>query len=191
MELAAREFPAAGKTRSVIEENAMKCQKCDRPATFHYTELTGGKPVEIHLCEEHANEYLHRSGGGVAEFGSTSETLVEQVKKKVTSLQETTRELMELETRTCPICGMSFQEFRKTGRLGCPNDYLFFEEYLEPLLLGIHGNTEHVGKRPVRAGGPDNRTLLIRLRRELDDAVSIEDYELAGKLRDRIRDLES
>ena len=32
----------------------MKCQKCERPATFHITELTGGKPQELHLCEEHA-----------------------------------------------------------------------------------------------------------------------------------------
>ena len=36
----------------------MKCQKCDKSATFHITELTGGKPQELHLCEEHAREYL-------------------------------------------------------------------------------------------------------------------------------------
>ena len=36
----------------------MKCQKCDKPATFHITELTGGKPKELHLCEDHAREYL-------------------------------------------------------------------------------------------------------------------------------------
>ena len=122
---------------------------------------------------------------------SPQEDLAQQVKKKVSSLQQTTRELMELEMRTCPICGASLQDFRKTGRLGCPNDYLFFDEQLEPLLMGIHGSNEHVGKRPLRFGGTANRTLLIRLRRELDDAVSIEDYELAGKLRDRIRDLET
>ena len=32
----------------------MKCQRCDKSATFHITELTGGKPQELHLCEEHA-----------------------------------------------------------------------------------------------------------------------------------------
>lgn len=170
----------------------MKCQKCDRPATFHITEMTGDKPVELHLCEEHANEYLHKSGSDVSDFsGDSQENLAEQVKQKVSSLQQTTRELMELEMRTCPICGTSLQDFRKTGRLGCPNDYGFFREQLEPLLMGIHGCTEHIGKKPSRAGASDNRHILIRLRRELDDAVSIEDYELAGRLRDRIRELES
>ena len=169
----------------------MKCQKCDRPATFHITEMTGEKPVELHLCEEHANEYLHKNGSEIADFTEESpEKLSEQLKKKVSNLQETTRELMELDFRTCPVCGIGFQDFRKTGRLGCPNDYEFFQEQLEPLLLGMHGDTEHVGKKPSHAGSPNNRTLLIRLRRELDDAVSIEDYERAGKIRDRIRDLE-
>jgi protein arginine kinase activator len=153
--------------------------------------MTGDKPIEIHLCEEHANEYLHKSGGSIADFDPAQGNLAEQVKKKVSTLQQTTRELIEMEMRTCPICDSSLQDFRKTGRLGCPNDYLFFDEQLEPLLMGIHGSTEHVGKKPSRAGAADNRNLLIRLRRELDAAVSVEDYELAGKLRDRIRGLES
>lgn len=36
----------------------MKCQHCDKPATFHVTELTGPEPVELHLCPEHARLYL-------------------------------------------------------------------------------------------------------------------------------------
>lgn len=168
----------------------MKCQKCAKPATFHITELTGPEPIELHLCEEHANEYLHKQEGG-AEFAPQAEgKLANELKKKVSELQETTRELMELDFKTCPICGLGFQDFRKTGRLGCPNDYEFFSEQIDPLLLGMHGATEHVGKKPSRVGSPSQKTLLIRLRRELDDAVSIEDYERAGKLRDRIRNLE-
>lgn len=168
----------------------MKCQKCDKPATFHITELTGPEPVELHLCEEHANEYLHKTDG-VSAFSPQAEgKLASELKKKVSELQETTRELMELDFKTCPVCGLGFQDFRKTGRLGCPNDYEFFAEQIDPLLLGMHGAVEHVGKKPSRAGKPSQKTLLIRLRRELDDAVSIEDYERAGKLRDRIRDLE-
>lgn len=169
----------------------MKCQKCDKPATFHITEMTGETPEELHFCEEHANEYLHKNGEAIADVSpKASGKLAEQLKKKVTELQETTRELMELDFRTCPDCGIGFQEFRQSGRLGCPNDYQFFREQLEPLLLGIHGDTEHIGKKPSHAGAPSQRTLLIRLRRELDDAVSVEDYERAGRLRDQIRDLE-
>ena len=32
-----------------------------KPATFHITELTGDEPHELHLCEEHAREYLTHS----------------------------------------------------------------------------------------------------------------------------------
>ena len=168
----------------------MKCQKCDRPATFHITEMTGNTPVELHFCEEHAGEYLHKNGEELDFSPKAPGKLAEHLKNKVTELQETTRELMELDFRTCPICGIGFQDFRKNGRLGCPNDYEVFREQLDPLLLSMHGATEHTGKKPSHAGAPSSRTLLIRLRRELDDAISTEDYERAGKLRDRIRDLE-
>ena len=33
----------------------MQCQKCDREATFHITDLVDGKPNELHLCEHCAN----------------------------------------------------------------------------------------------------------------------------------------
>lgn len=168
----------------------MKCQKCDKPATFHITEIIGSTPEALHLCEEHAKEYLHKNADKADFSPLPNGKITEELKKKVSDLQETTRELMELDFKTCPICGLGFQDFRKTGRLGCPNDYEFFKDQLEPLLLGMHGDTVHVGKKPSHTGSPSQRTLLIRLRRELDDAVSIEDYERAGRLRDRIRDLE-
>ena len=41
----------------------MKCQQCDKLATYHITELTGGKPQELHLCEEHARQYLSSTSG--------------------------------------------------------------------------------------------------------------------------------
>jgi len=89
------------------------------------------------------------------------------------------------------VCGITFYEFRHQGRLGCPNDYICFEEQLEQLVANIHGATAHTGKRPQKsAGNLDKQTQLIRLRRDLRDAVHAEDYERASVLRDRIRELE-
>jgi protein arginine kinase activator len=63
---------------------------------------------------------------------------------------------------------------------------------LEPLILNVHGELEHVGKRPTRASaGTEKRTQLIRLRREMAEAVTHEDYELATQLRDQIRRIEA
>ena len=62
---------------------------------------------------------------------------------------------------------------------------------LEPLLMNIHGETEHVGKCPAHsADGSAQQTELIRLRREMKEAVAEEDYERASRLRDDIRNIE-
>ena len=61
---------------------------------------------------------------------------------------ETAEELARLDQRACPVCGITFFEFRKQGRLGCPHDYVCFAKELEPLMLNIHGETQHMGKVP-------------------------------------------
>lgn len=163
----------------------MKCQKCDRPATFHITELTSGKPQELHLCEEHARDYLTQSDPQGSGGPSLAGALAQQM-----AVGQTAEELARLDQQACPICGIMFYEFRNKGRLGCPHDYVCFEKELATLLLNIHGSTDHTGKRPVRAAGStDQYTALIRLRREMKEAVDDEDYERASKLRDEIRKL--
>ena len=164
----------------------MKCQKCDKPATFHITELTGGQPLELHLCEEHAREYLTQSSGDSSGVGGMAEALAHQL-----AVGQAAEELAELDQQSCPVCGITFYEFRSQGRLGCPFDYVCFEKQLEPLILNIHGETEHVGKQPRRgAAESERRTQLIRLRREMKEAVAEERYERASQLRDDIRRIE-
>ncbi len=54
--------------------------------------------------------------------------------------------------------------------------------------MNIHGETEHVGKKPAKyAQGTEKRTQLIRLRRDMKEAINAEDYERASQLRDEIR----
>ena len=164
----------------------MKCQKCDKTATFHITELTGKKPHELHLCEEHARQYLTQSE---TEPTSPANQLGELAKQL--QVGQTAEELARLDQKACPICGITFYEFRNQGRLGCPHDYVFFEKELEPLVVNIHGEMRHTGKRPNKhGGGTDRRTDLIRLRRELKQAVAQEKYETASQLRDEIRRIE-
>lgn len=164
----------------------MKCQKCDKPATFHITELTGGKPQELHYCEEHAREYLTQETPE-ANPPSLAGALAQQM-----AVGQTAEDLARLDQRACPVCGITFFDFRNQGRLGCPHDYVFFQKELEPLLLNIHGECEHTGKRPRRnPGDTDQRTELIRLRREMKEAIAEEQYERASELRDEIRRIES
>lgn len=166
----------------------MKCQRCEKPATFHITELTGPKPLELHLCEEHAREYL-QPGGEQAGATGMAAALAQQMAQQM-AVSQTTEELAKVDQQTCPICGITFHEFRSQGRLGCPHDYTAFEAQLDPLITNIHGETEHVGKRPKRAKASEQRTQLIRLRREMGQAVAEEHYERASQLRDEIRRIE-
>ncbi len=165
----------------------MKCQYCDRTATLHITELVDGKATELHLCKEHAQEYLTQAdAGGTPSIGAPS-ALSQHL-----TVGNTEEDLKRLDQKVCPVCGISFYEFRNSGRLGCPNDYECFQQELEGLLLNIHGETKHVGKRPS-SGAPDlsSHTQVIQMRRQLTEAVSEENYELASQLRDEIRDLQA
>lgn len=167
---------------------AMKCQYCDRTATLHITELTDGKAIELHLCKEHAQEYLAQADSGQPSQPSESASSFAHH----LTVGNTAEDLARLDQKVCPVCGISFYEFRNAGRLGCPNDYACFQQELEGLLLNIHGETKHEGKVP--AGGATNlaeHTRLIQMRRQLKEAVSEENYELASKIRDEIRDLQA
>lgn len=163
----------------------MKCQKCNKSATFHITDLTGDGLLALHLCPDCAKHYLQPEEE--AEAPKITGVLSDQLK-----LEQTAEDLKELDSKKCPICGISFYEFRQAGRLGCPHDYVFFGTELKPLLESVHGETIHVGKRPVRgAYDSESQTELIRLRGEMKQAVSEENYEKAKEIRDRIRTIES
>lgn len=165
----------------------MQCQKCDKTATFHITELAGGKPQELHLCEEHARSYLQQGDDDQAAPPSLAGVLAHQL-----AVGQTAEDLARLDQQSCPVCGITFYEFRNQGRFGCPHDYVCFAEELDPLLVNIHGETEHVGKCPKHsAGDSGQQTELIRLRREMKEAVAAEQYERASELRDEIRRIEN
>lgn len=163
----------------------MRCQQCDKQAMFHITELESGEVRELHLCEDHARVYLNQSEGG-SQADEPAGPL---------GVGQTAEELSQLDQKVCGMCGISFFEFRNQGRLGCPHDYVEFEQELEPLIANIHGALEHTGRRPRRPASSDlpesteSLTRVIGLRKEIREAVEREEYEQAGTLRDEIQRL--
>ena len=158
----------------------MKCQQCEKPATIHITEITGPELDELHLCEDCGKIYL-----------SQQEPVTDSTMSPQFKLIEDADELAALQQQVCEICGSSFYEFRHSGRLGCPHDYVCFEAELEPLIVNIHAATDHVGKRPKRGvNSSEQQVVLVRMRQEMKEAIEREDYETASSLRDQIQELE-
>ncbi len=156
-----------------------KCGRCSKPAVLHITELRHGEVQALHLCESCAKQYLSQA----------PTEAIEEMPPGAES--EAGDDLDELDQRACPSCGITFKEFRAQGRLGCPHDYIAFEDELLPLLENIHGETEHCGKIPKRAPDSSQQQFrLIKLRSELRTAVEEERYEDAARLRDEIRHVE-
>ena len=85
---------------------------------------------------------------------------------------------------TCEICGTTVKEIGKYHNLGCPNCYELFSESIESL--------QSLSKNEYRRSAHcnDESPSISMLRKELKDAVRLEDFEKAASLRDRIRDCE-
>ena len=164
-------------------ETGVRCQRCPKPATLHLTEIVGTKQIEeLHFCEECAQKHLYEPAL------AGSEKLPAPKPIEVAGESD---DLEALNRTECPQCGITFKDFRSTGRLGCPHDYEVFKKELVPLLENIHGEVKHQGKSPRRKY-PQNEVSseLGALRKQLQGAVGREDYEQAAHLRDKIRQLE-
>jgi protein arginine kinase activator len=164
----------------------MICHRCEKnPVSVHVTEVkkfgTPGDPQneveEQHLCAECAQqlELPHVSLSPKATLWNLLQFHAHKVK-----------------TLTCPDCGMTLEELRRRGRVGCAKDYDVFRDYLDELLSRMHGSGSHVGRLPgVPEGSLERIHQMTTLKGELDLAIRDEDYERAATLRDEIQDLET
>ena len=161
------------------------CERCKKAkATFHLTNIErSGEKVERHLCDRCAGEE------GLLQSPKTTIDLNEILENFIAGSKAGSADLSSL---VCDECGISYIEFRNQGLLGCAKDYEIFKEQVGRLLERTHdGATHHTGKSPKSAGTVHKPQQDIRrLKRQLDEAVTAEDYERAAELRDRIQELE-
>jgi protein arginine kinase activator len=164
----------------------MSCDQChEREAVIHLTQIVNEQVTTLHLCERCAAEKGVESPGGVAKtpLGSFLAAMGNNLPEEVPVARA---------GENCAGCGASLQDFRESGRLGCPDCYRSFETPLRELLRRLHGSTHHVGERYAeRDGGTrDGGQRTAELREQLRLAVETENFELAAELRDRLRVLE-
>ncbi len=167
----------------------MLCDVCNKnQATVHLTEIVDDQMTELHLCDDCARkksmEMEQQFGlsdllAGLVDFGkqfSGAEKGVAAVK--------------------CTHCGLTYEDFRKIGRLGCSECYASFSKYLGPLLKRIHGACQHMGKTPASytempfKPQKSEITGTLDLKERLQRAIEREEFEEAAKLRDAIKEAE-
>jgi len=152
--------------------NSLKCDLCGKPATVHLTQIVNNKIHKVDLCEAcaQAKGVTDPSGFSLADLllkGSLNPEPQGEIR--------------------CEACGLTQQDFKKTGRFGCPACYEAFSGALDPILDSMHKGTSHVGKVPQKA--LERRSLyerLTRLETDLDQAIKAERYEDAARYRDEL-----
>ncbi|MCL2203213.1 MAG: UvrB/UvrC motif-containing protein [Defluviitaleaceae bacterium] len=157
----------------------MLCQKCKKnPATVHMQQFIGGNKTEMHLCQE------------CSAIKMDMPISFEHIFKGfLTSLQSmTANRPTQTPSTPCGRCGMTYEQFKSSGKLGCEACYPAFAKEIEALFKNVQGSTRHEGKFPQRMG------VDMRVRREADtlriqlkEAVDAENYEDAARLRDILR----
>lgn len=163
----------------------MLCDNCgNQEAEVHLTQIVDNEMTTVHLCASCAADKGLETGGGAKSLPLTD--FLAQMGKGPT-IEEGAA------AGPCSYCGTTVDDFKRTGRLGCPHCYTTYEAQLRAILRRIHGSTQHLGKVyvPPAADAADRAARLAGLRHKLQRAVETEDFERAAELRDQIRDLEA
>jgi protein arginine kinase activator len=162
----------------------MKCEVCGlKEAVIHIRQVFPSGVQEVHVCEECAQE----KGFSRDREEETPELSISNL---LSGLVEFREPRGEVSRESCPRCGLTVQEFRKRGKLGCSECFPAFAVDVRAALSQMTGRTHHTGKFPRRLSTePEVAADRDRLRAALKDALEGEEYEKAALLRDRIKEL--
>ena len=161
----------------------MVCNICGQnEATIHLTEIVNNQMLEVHLCEGCAEQ---KGGDFKSHF---------DFNKLLGSLGDTGAADLKPDRAAkliCKECGITYEEFGRTGRLGCSGCYQSFEKLLTPLIKRVQRDIRHVGKVPQKASPDLRRAFELReLQERLRKSIQSETFEEAAKIRDLIQELE-
>ena len=166
----------------------MLCQHCQKnEATTHVKTMINGDYAEYRLCSECARELGY--GGMFPDFAADFGGMLSSFLGAALPARSG--------AARCPGCGATLNDIKKTGKVGCSECYELFFSELMPTIRSIHGNTEHIGKRPVieytevhedkTEPKQQKQKTVDDLRSELKKAIEDENFERAAQLRDEIK----
>lgn len=165
----------------------MLCQVCKQnKATTYVKTIINGQLTQMNLCDQCAREQGFGTMFGGVDIGDFLGGIFSNQPAKE-------------DVQRCDKCGASFEEIAGTGKIGCACCYVLFKDQLAPLIQRIHGSAVHKGKQP---GGyalriTDNKSQIMPVKesklkekqRRLKEAIEQQEFEIAAKLRDEIKEM--
>ncbi len=94
-----------------------------------------------------------------------------------------------MSVKKCPRCGITIEDFRRTGLLGCAECYNVFREEILATVARVQGKTRHKGKLTVAS--EENYSLLLEqqlLKENIERAMREGDFERAEQLNRRLQE---
>ncbi len=173
----------------------MKCEICNKnEATIIVMQVINGKPKNLYICDKCAGENDDENDFVLpislpelfqAILGGLIGMEIQYSPHNPQYNENSGDEIK------CEVCKTTYSEFKNTGKFGCENCYKTFKNQLDTVLKNIQGSNIHSGKVPSKQRESyNNRFEISNLKRQLQEAIKIEDYEKAANLRDQIRAME-
>ncbi len=157
----------------------------DKLKMVRITQIIKGQKQTVSLSQETAVEL-----GFHSPFDAMPFPLADLLRALFSSDDTTPVPALPETTVRCPGCGLDFETFKRSGRLGCGDCYDAFRPQLEWILEELHGASRHVGSTPesnmelAKTIGDEES-----LSRQLQEAIAAEEYERAAEIRDKLSEL--
>ena len=151
---------------------------CPNSKKFELIQTDKGETVYVNVCEKCAYNALKENSQKNLDLLMS---MIEEVSYKYYN-------------KKCSGCNLTYQEIIGKSRLGCEFCYESFKSQIVLLIKRCQVSTNHIGKRPRFL---QKHILCANINKEIDvlqerikEAVSIENYEYAAELKERIKKLQ-
>lgn len=182
----------------------MLCSNCGKnEANVHYTHIINGEKTEYNLCDDCAKKL------GIDDIDFNMPINFSNFLSDFFEDESLLPNFTDTKITKCPKCGLSYEEFAKTGKFGCGECYNTFSNKIDAVLKNLHGSSKHRGRAPQTLLDKDYSTYkandekdnadqkvdekkdkISKLNNEIKMAIKEERYEDAAKIRDEIKKLE-
>lgn len=171
----------------------MLCEKCRKnEAKVNLITVMNGQKHEVWLCENCVKDIAN-----IPFLNSMAQNINFPLQGMLTEMLSNTEsnkssiDNNKIKEIVCSSCGLTYNEFKRSGKLGCSDCYKDFKVVLEPRIKSLQAGVKHVGKIPkVKGRELVQKRRLKDLKEEMQKLIIDEEYERAAIVRDEIKKLE-